>query len=244
VKDRIFSGQDVHDALAVAAASLGLPQAALRYVVLDAGTPAGRGLKPTPARVAVLLEDPHREASRPAPRADAPVPADPRAGLRSTLRAVVEAGGLDVEAEVEETEEAVVARLRGADVAFFLEPEGRGEVLRALEHLLHRMYGAALQPRSLRLTCEGFRERRDAALAAEARRLAAEVRAEGRLRTMEPLNAYERRVVHVALQGEPGVRTYSVGEGMERRVTVAPVAGEGPPAGNEPRPEAGDDRAD
>ena len=102
-------------------------------------------------------------------------------------------------------------------------------MLRATEHLLQRSFGVALQPRSLRLACEGFRERRDEALAAEARRVAAEVRADGQPRTMEPQNAYERRVVHVALQDEPGIVTYSVGQGAGRRVTVAP-AGSRPPA--------------
>jgi spoIIIJ-associated protein len=231
VKDRLFSGPDVDEALAVAAASLGVPRADLRYVVLDAGAPGGRGLKPTPARIAVLLREPSRLASPPHDRPPVPaVPEDPRAGLRETVRAVAEAGGLDVEAEVEESEEAVVVRLHGPDVAFFLGPEGRGDVLRATEHLLQRLYGAALQPRALRLTCEGFRERRDQALAEEARRLAEAVRADGQPRAMEPLNAYERRVVHVALQGEPGVTTYSVGEGSARRVTVGPATPSAPEA--------------
>jgi spoIIIJ-associated protein len=235
VKDRVFSGPDVEEAIAVAAASLGLPRAELRYVVLDAGTAGGRGLRPTPARIAVLFQEPGRPPDPAPEREAAPAgPADPRAGLRETIRAVAEAGGLDVEAEVEETEEAVVVRLRGADQAFFLGPEGRGDVLRATEHLLLRLHGAALQPRVLRLTCEGFRERRDQALVEEARRLAAAVRADGQPRVMEPLNAYERRVVHVALQGEPRVTTYSVGEGSTRRVTVAPA---GP---RDPAPEAHD----
>ena len=91
------------------------------------------------------------------------------------------------------------------------------------------LYGLALQTQSLRLTGDGFRERRDEALAEEARRVAAEVRADGQPRTMEPQNAYERRVVHVALQDEPGIVTYSVGQGAGRRVTVAP-AGPGPQA--------------
>ncbi len=69
--------------------------------------------------------------------------------------------------------------LRGDDREFFLEPSGQAEVLRATEHLLLRLYGAALQPRALRLTGEGFRERRDAALAAEARRVAEAVRGDG-----------------------------------------------------------------
>jgi spoIIIJ-associated protein len=234
VKDRLFSGPDVDEALAVAAASLGLPRAELRYVVLDAGSAGGRGLKPTPARIAVLLRDsppgvgPRREErDRERGAASGPMP-DPRAGIRETIRAVAEAGELDVEAEIEETEEAVLVRLHGPDQAFFLGAEGKGEVLRATEHLLQRLYGAALQPRFLRLTCEGFRERRDLALAEEARRLAEVVRADGQPREMEPLNAYERRVVHVALQGEPGVVTFSVGEGSSRRVTVAPAAPAGP----------------
>jgi spoIIIJ-associated protein len=231
VRDRLFSGPDVDEALAVAAASLGVPRAELRYVVLDPGTAGGRGLKPTPARIAVLLREPSRPESPLREHPPAPsVAEDPRAGLRETVRAVAEAGGLDVEAEVEEAEGAVVVVLRGPDVPFFRGPEGRGEVLRATEHLLQRLYGAALQPRALRLTCEGFRERRDQALAEEARRLAAAVRTDGQPRAMEPLNAYERRVVHVALQGEPGVTTYSVGEGPARRVTVGPATPGSPEA--------------
>ena len=235
MKDRVFSGPDVEEAIAVAAANLGLPRAELRYVVLEPGTAGGRGLKPTPARIAVFLAEPGRKGTAAADKEPAPAPTpDPRAGLRETIRAVAEAGGLEVGAEVEESDEAVVVRLHGADLAFFLGEDGRGEVLRATEHLLLRLYGAALQPRSLRLTCEGFRARRDEALAVEAHRLAEAVRAEGQPRTMEPMNAYERRLVHVALQGEPGVTTYSVGQGSDRRVTVAPAG----PGGTVP--EAGD----
>lgn len=234
MKDRVFSGPDVDEALALAAASLGLPRAELRYIVLEAGSAGGRGLKPTPARVAVLLREPSAPpapARRPESAPSAPVdPVDPRAALRETIRAVADCGGLDVDAEVEEDGGAVVVRLRGPDTPFFLGADGRGEVLRATEHLLQRLHGPALQPQPLRLTCEGFRERRDQALVEEARRLAEAVRADGRPRTMEPQNAYERRVVHVALQGEPGVTTHSVGEGSARRVIVGPAAPAAPEA--------------
>ncbi len=240
MKDRIFSGADIEEAKASAAANLGLPLASLRFVVLDAGAPGGRGLSPTPARIAVLLEDAPRSSPSPG-RAERPAraerggpqevrePQDPRAGLVETIRAVAEAGGLRVAAELEEDADALVVSLRGEDRGFFLEPDDRAEVLRATEHLLLRLYGAALQPRTVRLTGEGFRERRDAALAESARQLAAEVRKDGRPRTMPPLNSYERRVVHVALQAEPGVATQSAGEGAERRLTIAPAAG--PPGG-------------
>ncbi len=229
MKDRVFSGPDVEEALAVAAASLGLPRAGLRYVVLDAGSSGGRGLMPTPARVAILARG---KGPLPAGRTGGgrrrPWPT-PEPGLRATVRAVVEAGGLDVDAEVEEDDDAVVVRLRGRDLAFFFGEDGRGEVLRATEHLLQRLYGAALQPRAVRLVAEGFQERRNEALAEEARRIAEEVRRDGEPRTLAPQNAYERRVVHVALQDEPGVTTYSVGEGPGRRVTVAPRGAGAPP---------------
>jgi spoIIIJ-associated protein len=219
MKDRVFTGPDVPEALAEAASSLGLPEAELRYVVLDAGTPGGRGLQPTPARVAVLLEQ------APAPAADSPgswsPPADARAGIRATVRALAEAARIDVSAEISEGEERVVVHLRGPDHAFFFGREGRGDVLRATEHLLQRTYGAEFLPRPLRVECEGFQERRDKALADHARQLAAGVRGDGKPRTTEPLNGYERRVVHLALNGEPGITTYSVGEGPARRVTIA-----------------------
>jgi spoIIIJ-associated protein len=232
VKDLLFSGTDVEEALASAAASLGLPIAELRYVVLEAGTVAGRGLKPTPARIAVFIQEtpgPFPSGGRPPGASRTPAPpssrqepeVDVRASLRALVRAVAEAGALEIETEIEETKDALILQLRGKDSGFFVGEDGRGEALLALEHLLQRIHGQALYPQSLRVRCEGFRERRDLALAEEARRLAEEVRSDGQPRTLPPLNAYERRIVHLALQEAPDVTTFSVGEGRDRRVTVA-----------------------
>ena len=83
------------------------------------------------------------------------------------------------------------------------------------------MYAPFLSSRRLFLDCEGFREQRDEALRQKALGLAAAVRADGTPRLTDPLNAYERRIVHMAVAEEPGVITYSVGEGDGRRVTIA-----------------------
>jgi spoIIIJ-associated protein len=230
VKDRVFSGPDVEEALASAAASLGLPMAELRYVVLDPGGSGSRGLKATPARIAVLLQERPADGGpqrRPAAAPRGPVepgPVDLRSSLRAVVRALAEAGDLRLECDVEQTAEALVLQIRGEDAAFFHGEDGKGEPLHALEHLLQRAHAAALHPLFLRVRCEGYRERRDEALAEEARRVAEAVRADGEPRELEPRNAYERRIVHVALQDEPGVRTFSVGEGLDRRVTIALAA--------------------
>ncbi len=254
----MFSGTDVEEALASAAASLGLPIAGLRYVVLDAGTAGGRGLKPTPARIAVMIQEPGvgRSGSERDPRERSTEPrrraserdvqgesegaGDPRANLPELVRAVAAAGGLEIDGVVEDTEEALVLQLRGRDTDFFLGEDGRGELLLAFEHVLQRIHGAALYPQPLRVRCEGFRERRDQALAEEARRLAAEVRADGEPRTMEPLNAYERRIVHLALQEDPEVTTFSVGEGRARRVRVARKGAEPSEPDSEPGTSGGE----
>jgi spoIIIJ-associated protein len=71
------------------------------------------------------------------------------------------------------------------------------------------------------VACPGYRETRDESLRAEALALAQAVRSDGRPRESRPLNSYERRIIHVVVSEEPGLRTFSVGEGAERRVTVA-----------------------
>ncbi|HKC10544.1 MAG TPA: hypothetical protein VKI41_00650, partial [Vicinamibacteria bacterium] len=164
MKDRVFSGRDVAAALAAAGQALGLPAETLRYVVLEAGRPAGLGVSPTPARIAVLLDD------SPAPPRQEPAPprpsGDPRAGIRAVVRALGEAAGIDLAAEIEEGEQGLRVRLGGKDRGFFLE-EG-GEVLRATEHLLMRMFARDVAPRGLLVDCEGYREQRDEALRATA----------------------------------------------------------------------------
>jgi spoIIIJ-associated protein len=232
VRDRAFSGRDVQEALRAAAEGLGLPVASLRYVVLEPGTPGGLGVKPSPARIAVLLDasSPSSTARRVAPEAPAPaVPSvDPKAEVRGVLRALTDAAGLDIEIELSEGGETLEVRLAGRDAVFFVGEDGQGAVLRAVEHVLQRVYATAGGEEPLRVECEGFRERREVVLVERARALAAAVRADGVARTTDPLNSYERRVIHVALSTEEGVVTFSVGEGSGRRVTVAPA----PPAGS------------
>ena len=86
MSDPVFTGQDVADAVATAARSLGLEAARLRYVVLDPGRPGGLGVSGSPARIAVLLERrPAGETRTVAPpRAHVPEdaqPPAPRTGL-------------------------------------------------------------------------------------------------------------------------------------------------------------------
>jgi spoIIIJ-associated protein len=229
MKDRTFTGRDVPEALAAAEKSLGLPSARLRYVVLAEGRPGSLGLGGTPAEIAVLLDDTRPEVetrpapeSPPSPRAPAaPKPAaDPRDVVVKVLKALVDATGIQIGVQVEEDAETLKVTLAGADQAFFLDHDA--EVLDALEYLLRRALPGEGFPR-LVLECEGRRQQREEGLRRTAQELAAQVLLDGAARTTPPLNAYERRVIHMTVAETPGLRTHSVGEGVDRRVTITPV---------------------
>ena len=237
MKDQVFEGATVEEAVAAAARGLGLPAASLRHVVLDAGTVAARGLTARPARIAVLLgaAPAAAPASRPAPApaekassSAAPMGvAEVASEIRELIRELARAADTDLSCEVTTTEEAVVVRVEGKGRDLLLEDQG--DVLESLEYLIQLMYRRAVEPRRLVVDCEGYRADRDRALKEEALALAAAVAKDGAPRKMRSLNSYERRVVHATLTDHPAVRTFSVGEGGERRVTVAPKSA---PAGD------------
>jgi spoIIIJ-associated protein len=143
---------------------------------------------------------------------------------RELIAALGRTAGLDLAAEVEETSQAVRIRIVGPQAPeFLLGPGGAPVVFEALETLLYGHFGRRLAPRKLIVECEGLKAHREEGLRTMATGLAAAVLADGQPRTTEPLNSYERRLVHVALQEHPGVITYSVGDGASRRVTIAPA---------------------
>lgn len=104
-----------------------------------------------------------------------------------------------------------------------------GQTLDALEYLVNRMMGRREDGEpSIVLDAESYRERRRESLESLARASAAKVRARGRAETLAPMSARDRRIVHVALRGEPSVTTRSLGGGLLRRVLIAPApAGKG-----------------
>ena len=98
----------------------------------------------------------------------------------------------------------------------------RGETLDAIQQLtsyaVNRSGGGRVR---VQLDAENYREKREQSLQHLARKVAAKVTKYHRSVTLEPMNAYERHVIHTALQDVPGVTTYSTGTEPNRRVIVA-----------------------
>ncbi|MEL7603707.1 MAG: RNA-binding cell elongation regulator Jag/EloR [Bacillota bacterium] len=101
----------------------------------------------------------------------------------------------------------------------------RGETLDALQYLTSLVVNRSRkQEKYLRVTLdtEDYRNKREDTLIRLARRQAARVKSTGRPVAMEPMNPYERRVLHASLQNNPYVTTHSEGEEPNRRVVITP----------------------
>ena len=97
----------------------------------------------------------------------------------------------------------------------------RGETLDAIQQLTSYAVNRTGGRVRVQLDAEGYREKREQSLQHLARKVAGKVVKYRRSVTLEPMNAYERHVIHTALQEVPGVTTYSTGIDPNRRVIVA-----------------------
>jgi spoIIIJ-associated protein len=115
----------------------------------------------------------------------------------------------------------MVLNITGDDLGILIGR--RGETLRTLQYLVRLMISHRLkQWTDLLVDVEHYRIRRRRALDSLAKRVADEVAKEGRTKALEPMPAYERRLVHISLRNHPHVTTHSVGEGERRKVTIIP----------------------
>lgn len=126
--------------------------------------------------------------------------------------------------EVTDSEEhRLKADIFGGDAGRLI---GRGgHTLAALEFLTNTIVNKDQEGQHVRITLDvgGYRRRRDDRLRREAKKTAQKVLRTGIAVELEPMNAAERRIVHMALAEKPGVMTESTDEGQNRRVVIKPA---------------------
>ena len=278
IRKQEATGKTVDEARAKACALLGVQADDLNvsYEVLEMPQKTGfLGLKTTPAKVCVSVEEPDAPAApaaAPAPAAEA-APEVPAAPVEEPA-APVEAPAAEAEqpaaeqaapaaaaAADEETEvpivieenakvkaaveylQEVIAKMGVENVTFSAVQKGeatiirldgeklgaligrRGETMESLSYLAslvaNRLEGDYIK---LGLDVAGYRDKRESDLTALAQRIGAKVRKTGRSFAMEPMNPYERRIIHSAISKMEGVRSESKGEGRDRRVVIYSTA--------------------
>ena len=114
-----------------------------------------------------------------------------------------------------------IVDVRGQDMGLLIGP--RGETLNSLQYIARLMTGHVLRQRpQFIVDVEGYRERREAALARLAERMAEKALRLGRPLSLEPMPPNERRIIHITLREDDRVYTESSGEGLRRKVRIYP----------------------
>ena len=285
IRTQEATGKTVDEARAKACALLGVQAEDLNvsYEVLEMPQKTGfLGLKLTPAKVRVSVEEPDvpaapiveeapapaaeekveapaEEAAAPAPAEDAPAAEQPAAPVEEaaapaeeTAAPAEEAEEVEVPINIEENNKVkaavdylkeVITLMGVSDVTFSAVQKGeatiirldgeklgaligrRGETMESLSYLAslvaNRLEGDYIK---LGLDVAGYRDKRENDLTVLAQRIGNKVRKTGRSFAMEPMNPYERRIIHSAISKMEGVRSESKGEGRDRRVVIYSTA--------------------
>ena len=144
------------------------------------------------------------------------------------VQTFVEGLDLDITVESRFSEEddlgkqVIELNLVGADASRMLGP--RGETMASLQYIVRLMVSQQVHRRAnVTIDIDGYRSAKRDGLTSLAERMAKKVVDRNRPVTLEPMNPYERRLVHIALRDNKTVTTQSVGEGLQRRVRILPA---------------------
>ena len=131
---------------------------------------------------------------------------------------VVRGMGLNLDARVETTQDGMRINLEGEGAETLLSR--RGEGLQALQHIVDSAFRKQLGDSRLLIDCMGYRRGKDNELRQMAKFLAEKAKSSGLEQNIGPLNAYERRLVHLAVAEIPGVTSESIGDAAVKTVTI------------------------
>lgn len=142
--------------------------------------------------------------------------------IQEFLQTILTKMGLDCAVEVSEVDEEVALVVTGADASVAIGY--RGETLDALQYLCSlQLNGKNSKFRRVTIDAEGYRAKREKTLQRLAQNLEQKVKRTGREVKLEPMNPYERRIIHTTLQNSKYVTTQSEGQGAARHVVISPI---------------------
>ena len=231
------TGKTEDEAIANALRELGLERDEISVEVLERAKSGFLGIGGSPAKIRASyeVEDEVVEEKKPAPKEEKLAEAAPKAetsvdkkvlaekqeSVEKFLNGLFEHMGAKADLSFSEGEDgAVNVELSGDDMGSLIGR--RGETLDAIQHLTNYAVNRGENGRTrINIDAENYRAKRADSLKRLAEKVAAKVMKYRRNITLEPMNAYERHVIHTALQDFEGVTTFSTGNEPNRRVVVA-----------------------
>ncbi len=197
------SAKSVEEAKELALAELGLADDEVEISVIEEGAKGFLGLGSKEAVVEVTVKNADAYKSK------------------AFLKQVFEDMNLEVDIAITSEGDELNIELSGANMGIVIGK--RGDTLDSLQYLTSLVVNHGRDDYcKVTLDTENYREKRYNALIALAQRLADKVARTGKKYTLEPMNPYERRIIHATLQANDEVTTFSVGEDPYRKVVISP----------------------
>ena len=249
------SGRTMEDAIAAALAELGRSEEEISVEVLERAKSGFLGIGAQPALIRVSYEVPDEPAEEkkeapapkkaekkeaPAPKKaekkpevkkPAPAPVDETgefAAVRAFISGLMERMGVEAEIEISRRDNGGInVKLSGSGMGAIIGR--RGETLDAIQHLTNYVVNRDSDKHMhISVDAENYRAKREESLTKLAEKMAEKAIKYKRSMALEPMNSYERHVIHTALQNYEGVTTSSTGVEPNRRVVVSYVRPEQP----------------
>ena len=238
------SGRTEDDAISAALKELGLDRDDVSVEIIERAKSGFLGIGASPAKVRVSYEAPDEapaakaaepEAKPAAPVSAAPAPAaaaapadEPAdyAAVRAFLTGLLDRMGVKADLEIGPRENGGInVNISGSGMGAIIGR--RGETLDAIQHLTNYVVNRGSDTHlHISVDAENYRSKREESLTKLAEKMAEKAIKYKRSMALEPMNSYERHVIHTALQNYEGVTTSSTGVEPNRRVVVSYVRGE------------------
>lgn len=204
IKSIEATGKTEEEAIVSALSELGASREEVSVEVLERSKSGFLGIGAVPARVRVSYETCEGGADR----------------AERYIRGLLDCMGVTAEITVTESEgDNVYIDLNGSGMGVVIGR--RGETLDAIQHLVNYSANRDSDKRvHITVDAEGYRRKREESLVHLAEKMAAKALKYHRSMALEPMNSYERHIIHSALQDYEGVTTASVGVEPNRRVVV------------------------
>jgi len=209
------------EAIHKACQELGVSREDLEVEVLSNGSSGFLGLGAKNAKIRATVKEksvpPSSEVR--SPRAIS----DPQAAetAKKTLQDLLRLLEMEATVDLQEDSERILLDIKGDGSGLLI---GRkGQTLDALEYLINKIvHKDAEDKKRIVVDTENYRLRREDSLVQLAQRLAEKAKRLGRPVTISPMSAHDRRIIHLALQDDKTLRTWSTGSGLYRKVIISP----------------------
>jgi spoIIIJ-associated protein len=214
-------GKTTEEAIDKACKELGVSRKDLEVEVLSNGSSGFLGLGVKNARIRATVKE------KSAPRVSEVRPlrelSDPQVAesARKTLQDILRLLEVEATVDLKEESERILLDIKGDGSGLLI---GRkGQTLDALEYLINKIvHKDAEDKKRIVVDTENYRFRREDSLVKLAQRLAEKAKRLGRPVTISPMSAHDRRIIHLALQDDKTLRTWSTGSGLYRKVIISP----------------------